>query len=198
MQSLSRVAPRSHATRRVRFGQRMEPPTGPRRDVEPPTAPKRTGGFSIAAVVIGILVIGWLVFQPSDSQPIAPAPAPSVPTPTPTPQAPPQPPAGDAPTEAPAQPEPQTVTVEADGGGNSAPFNLTGGDYRVTVITGGPCYFAFDLRPVPEGRRTSITRMDEAGEATTYLYGIGAGRYYMSVITGPVPQCPWSVTLDTQ
>lgn len=40
--------------------------------------------------------------------------------------------------------------------------------------------------------------MDEAGETTTYLYGLETGRYYVSVITGPVPQCPWSVTLDTQ
>ncbi len=116
--------------------------------------------------------------QPDTSQPTEPQP----PAPEPEPE---------------PEPVSETVTLSGDGDGNTAPFELAGGDYYVTLTTRGPCYYAVDLNPLPDGRRTSLPRMDEAGQADTYLYGVEAGRYYVSVITGPPPRCGWELDLVT-
>jgi hypothetical protein len=146
---------------------------------------------AVAVVMLAAIVIGCGV-EPT-AQPESRAPSVPEPSPTPPPAAPPPPP-----VEAPAQREPEAVTVEGGGDGNSAPLELAGGDYLVTVTVRGPCYYALDLNPIPDGRRITITRMDAAGETTSYLYGLDAGRYFVSVITGPVPSCPWRVTLESQ
>lgn len=176
----------------------MQPPIGPRHDAPPPApAPERKDAFSIAALVVGALVLVWLVFGPSDSQPAATGGTPALSVPEPSPTLPPAAPA-PPPVEVPAQREPETVTVEAEGDGNSRPLELNGGDYLVTVTVRSPCCYAFDLEPIPDGRGIRITRMDEVGETTTYLYGLDAGRYFVSVSTGPVPSCPWRVTVESQ
>lgn len=35
-------------------------------------------------------------------------------------------------------------------------------------------------------------------DGETNVYGLESGNYYLNVITGPAPGCPWTVTLTPQ
>jgi hypothetical protein len=91
------------------------------------------------------------------------------------------------------------VTIEGGGDGNSAPFYLAGGEYRATVTFGGNCVYYIDLEDTTgEQRSKDVGNASEALTLENFLYEVKEGRYFLSVISGPVPRCPWSVTLESQ
>ena len=164
---------------------------------------KASDKWAIRAIVIAAAFAFWatgILGGESEPDP-APSPAPAATSPAPTPPAPtpsptPKPPA--TPDSEPAGPtEAPSVTLSAEGEGNSAPFELEGGDYLATVTIGSDCSYFLDLEPlVDEMRSLDIGSWTEAGESANYLYGVEGGTYYVEANTGPVPRCPWSVTLE--
>ena len=167
-------------------------------------ANKWANGVLIIAAAILLWGLGILGGN-SDPDP-APSATSTAPAPTPTPPEPADPePADPEPADLePDDPEPaapshaSSVTVSAEGDGNSAPFELEGGDYLASVQIGGDCYYGIDLEPLADGVRSKdIGTWDEAGFGENYLYGVEGGSYYVQAITGPVPSCPWSVTLES-
>jgi hypothetical protein len=115
---------------------------------------------------------------------------------TPTPAPAPTPPA----IEAPRQNAPEFITIEGGGDGNSAPFDLAGGDYLASVRFGANCTYFIDLEDV--GReirlRHKIASALDAQTQENFLYVVTPGRYFIRVTSGPAPRCPWSVTLESQ
>ena len=175
----------------------MEPPQGRPHHVPPPSpppaAPKRMDGYSVAALVVGAVALAWVVFRPADSEPdtTSPPPAPSVPTPDPAP--------APTPDPEPSPSEPAALTIEGGGSGNSAPFELAGGDYLVTITFGANCTYYIDLEDASgESRRQEVGSALEALTVENFIYGVDEGRYYFRVTSGPPPRCPWSVTLESQ
>lgn len=159
---------------------------------------KASDKWAMRAIVIAAAFAFWAtgIFGGESEPDPAPSPAPAAPSPTPTPPAPTPSPTPTPPARAEPQPA-DPVTISAEGDGNSAPFELKGGDYLATVTIGGDCYYGLDLEPLTDGvRRHDIGTWDEAGDGENYLYGVEAGSYYVEAITGPAPSCPWSVTLE--
>jgi len=152
---------------------------------------KRMDGYSWAGLVVAVFVIGWFVLRPADSEPVTTGSAP-VPT-APGPIRP-----GPVPAPRPLEAS-ESITIEGGGDGNSAPFYLAGGEYLATVTFGGNCTYYIDLKDTTgEQRSKDVGSALEALTLENFLYGVNEGRYFLSVISGPVPRCPWSVTLESQ
>lgn len=100
---------------------------------------------------------------------------------------------------APATPEPQAedvpvVAATLSGGGNmnSEKISLKG-NYGISWTTLGSCYYSATL--IRDGRRgESAFTASDALSGTGNVYGLEAGDYHLDVITGPAPNCGWSVT----
>ncbi|WP_160664984.1 hypothetical protein [Pseudarthrobacter sp. ATCC 49987] len=78
---------------------------------------------------------------------------------------------------------------------NSKKFALKG-SYSVTWTTLGSCYYSATLKTEdrPVGGETAFSALHEAS-GTGNIYGLKAAAYYLDVITGPAPNCGWTVTL---
>lgn len=88
--------------------------------------------------------------------------------------------------------EPFAVEISGPGAGQSEPFPLNRGNYRISYQTFRDCVYYADLEPVSgEGFSESIFRADVALVGTNTLYNIEQDLYYISVITGP--SCAWEV-----
>ena len=97
-------------------------------------------------------------------------------------------------TEPTTEPAPETVapiTVSLEGDGNTAPFELDG-DYKVTWSTAGDCYYSADLEGAD---RESLFSASDVASGETYIYGF-SGNFYVQMITGPAPNCGWSITFE--
>lgn len=81
------------------------------------------------------------------------------------------------------------VSFSSRGGENTAPFELSGGDYYVDIKTTGDCYYSFHFEGDNAGFRPSLSQ-------SSYLYDVEPGRYYWWVNTGPPPNCGWSLTMS--
>ena len=82
------------------------------------------------------------------------------------------------------------------GGEQATEAFLMGGDYVVTVTTGSDCYYGIDLEDADGGFNwESLATRSEPGTSTTNLFAIPRGRYFIDVITGPSPDCPWTVRI---
>lgn len=87
------------------------------------------------------------------------------------------------------------ISVEGQGDGATRSFDLSGGSYDVTTQVGNDCFYSFTLKDPADGSRVeSITTMSEPGSTTVSMHGIDPGTYYVDVITGPAPSCPWEQT----
>ena len=84
------------------------------------------------------------------------------------------------------------VTLNGQGDGGSRSFTLGGGSYTVVTEVGNDCYYSFTLKnPSDDSRVKRVTSMSDRGSSTVNVYGIPAGTFYLDVITGPAPDCPW-------
>lgn len=98
-----------------------------------------------------------------------------------------EPPAEPTPTPEPIAP----IVVAGDGEANTAPIQLNG-DYRVVWTVGNDCFYGADLEGAD---RESIFTASEPGSGETFLYDL-RGEYYVQMITGPSPACPWSISFE--
>lgn len=68
------------------------------------------------------------------------------------------------------------------------------GNYQVNWITQGECYYAARLSSALDRfKGDSIFQAQGTATGSDYLYDIEEGEYFLSVITGPSPSCPWSI-----
>ena len=153
-----------------------------------------SGVLVVAALFVlwgaGLLGGGDDVSPDSAATPAVSPPSMMTPSPQPFPAPEPEP----APESEPSQ---DPVTVSSQGDGNTAPFELSAGDYVATISFGADCAYYLDLEPTPDDRQDhDIGNSSEAQDQTNYLYGVEEGRYYIRANTGPAPACPWSVTLE--
>jgi hypothetical protein len=94
-------------------------------------------------------------------------------------------------------PSPEGVTLGAGGQQATAPFRLDGGRYTVHYRFGGDCFHGGTL----QSTSTDAFVYEDVGtgtgpiEADTNVYGIESGEYYIDMITGPAPDCPWEIVL---
>jgi hypothetical protein len=87
-----------------------------------------------------------------------------------------------------------TVTYSGEGDVITAPQHLEG-DYRVDWTTGGDCTYYGHVEP---GSFMEAFSASAATSGTSYLYDLTPNDYYLDVITGPAPSCPWTATFTPQ
>jgi hypothetical protein len=103
----------------------------------------------------------------------------------------------EPPTTTTAPPTPAVLTLEGGGDMSTDPFQLDGGRYAVHHSSGGDCFYGASL----EATGVDVLAMHELGTGTgpvegdTNAYNVEPGEYYARVITGPPPDCPWTITL---
>ncbi len=83
------------------------------------------------------------------------------------------------------------VTFAGDGQANSVQAAMSG-NYTFAWQTSGSCYYAADL----EGGTfsESVFSADSALTGSGNLYDLEALDYYLQMITGPSPNCAWTIT----
>ena len=99
-------------------------------------------------------------------------------------------PAPDSPSTAPEAPR----TLSAKGSGNTVKFNHAGGDYTVTYNFSKSCFYGAYLWQSPY-QGTDLVSGTGPLKGTTNTYGVPAGSYYIHMISGSAPDCPWTITL---
>ena len=99
-------------------------------------------------------------------------------------------PAPDSPSTAPEAP----TTLSAKGATNTRKFTLAGGDYTVTYNFSGSCFYGANLQQSASGG-TDLASATGPIKGTNNVYGVTAGSYYIYMISGPAPDCPWTLTL---
>ncbi|MDY0910893.1 DUF2510 domain-containing protein [Microbacterium sp. CFBP9034] len=99
-----------------------------------------------------------------------------------------------APTAEPGADRRATVVWEGQGEGASAKAILEG-DYVVTWEAVGSCYYSATL---DDEAFENVFTASDAATGTNNLYGLEAGEHFVSVITGPAPDCGWRVTFTPQ
>lgn len=88
------------------------------------------------------------------------------------------------------------LSMAGDGDMSSDPFELDEGDYRVEWTTEADCSYGFYLQPLgDQWPRENLGGGSEARTHVDNVYGVEGGRWYLEVITGPAPRCPWSLEL---
>lgn len=106
---------------------------------------------------------------------------------------------GVAAAPVPAAPTPVPVeTVSQRGGGqlNTDPFQLAGGSYTTEYTLGGSCFYGARLEPAPSGvGGDGLFSVDGPRQGSNRVYGVKSGSYFVDMITGPAPGCPWTVTI---
>jgi hypothetical protein len=89
-----------------------------------------------------------------------------------------------------------TLTISGDNG-NTAPFSLNAGIYKVNYTTYKQCYYGAYLESVDGYYEESLfSFLNEVATGETYLYDVKENDYYISVITGG--GCKWDVTFTQQ
>jgi hypothetical protein len=64
------------------------------------------------------------------------------------------------------------------------------------MTTTGGCYYAFDIDDTADGAtQENLGSHDGADSTSTRIYAVPSGTYFLDVITGPSPSCPWTVTI---
>lgn len=66
---------------------------------------------------------------------------------------------------------------------------ILGGDYKISWETFGNCYYSADL-----SSGESLFTAGDLASSNSYLYDLAEGEYFLKVITGPVPNCPWQIS----
>lgn len=99
-------------------------------------------------------------------------------------------------TEAPAEP----LVFSAAGEQQTAPVQVAAGNYSVHYKFDGPCYYSGQLEPTDPDSFEMLDAGTGSGpvEGDTNLYNVEGGEYFVGMITGPAPGCPWTVTLTPQ
>jgi len=155
----------------------------------------RTGrpkGTSVAGLILGgvalvlsiVLAIVYTIgFAALGSDSPSRAPSVSAPSASAAPEAP----------AAPADPR-QPQTFSAQGESDSEAVEMSG-DYVVAWTTSGDCSYYGSL----EGGSTfgeDVFSASTATSGTSHLYNLAKASWHVHLITGPVPECGWTVTFS--
>lgn len=91
----------------------------------------------------------------------------------------------------------EPLTFAGDGQQNSEPFILLSGAYIATWEGTGSCFYGPSLNRSEGG----LAGLHDLGSGkgpikhTENIYGVQADGYFLHMITGPAPGCPWTLTL---
>jgi hypothetical protein len=123
-------------------------------------------------------------------------------------------PAEETTTEAPTTTEAETTTTEApttteaaaapivqsgQGDGQTAPLEVPAGTYAVHYNFGADCFYGGTLERTDGGFELIDLGSGQGPlEGDTFVYNVEGGEYYVAMITGPAPGCPWEITLTPQ
>jgi len=88
-----------------------------------------------------------------------------------------------------------TLTISGDNG-NTAPFTLNAGNYKVNYTIYKDCFYGGRLTSVDDSYVESLLSSPEVGSGETYIYNLPANNYYISMITGG--GCKWDITFTQQ
>ena len=99
---------------------------------------------------------------------------------------------GDMPTAPPAAATQEIVTFSGEGELNTDKVSMAG-DYAVSWETFASCYYSAEVEGDSGGGEQAFTASDPY-VGSNNIYGLAADSYYLQVITGPAPDCGWSVT----
>ena len=106
------------------------------------------------------------------------------------------PPSPAPPSRAPRSPGSITpgsnVTFSGDGELSTEKQRLAG-SYTIEWTTEGPCYYAAELLGEQDFGAQAFTANNPASGANQ-VYNLQPGSYYLAVVTGAVPDCPWTAT----
>ena len=163
---------------------------------DPNEGTSSTGG-KVALIVAGSVVVAVAAFAVSSAvggsdddgstapQPsISPSVDPSSHSPSPTA------------TAGPSTVQRRPITAGGNGTGNSYPFRLRGGDYRVDWTTRGDCSYSVEMVPAigSYGAQDLITT-EKATSGGQILTDVNAGPYLAEGVTDPAHGCGWKVTI---
>lgn len=97
-------------------------------------------------------------------------------------------------------PGPESVTLEADGDRTTDIFRLSGGDYTVTYNYSGDCFYGPSLESHDEdfAKQESLPSGSGPVSGEDNLFNVAPSDYFIDMISGSPPDCPWSVTLTRQ
>jgi hypothetical protein len=159
----------------------------PATPVTPVTPASNSDWGKVAAVAVVALIVGGIggYLIGSASHGASPSGAAYVGT---------SPPASSAAPESPSAAPEAPRTLSAKGSGNTVKFNLAGGDYTVNYNFSGPCFYGAHLQQSPN-RGTALASGTGPIKGTNNVYGVAAGSYYIYMISGSAPDCPWTITL---
>jgi hypothetical protein len=86
-------------------------------------------------------------------------------------------------------------TLTGTGANKTESFRLNG-DYTVTLNTASDCYYGFSIDRTSDGNMEEhLGSHDGADSTSTRIYAVPSDSYFVDVITGPSPSCPWTVTI---
>ena len=88
-----------------------------------------------------------------------------------------------------------TLTISGDNG-NTAPFTLNAGNYKLDFTTYEDCFYGGRLNTVDDSYSESIIRTSEIGSGENYLYNLTANDYYVSMTSAA--DCKWDITFTQQ
>ena len=88
-----------------------------------------------------------------------------------------------------------TLTISGDNG-NTAPFTLNAGNYKLDFTTYEDCFYGGRLNTVDDSYSESIIRTSEIGSGENYLYNLTANDYYVSMTSAG--DCKWDITFTQQ
>ena len=94
---------------------------------------------------------------------------------------------------APQAPAVAPVTVTGQGDTKTALFTLAGGNYTVSYDFSGPCFYGAFLDQ-PPSTESDLASATGPIKGTTQAYNVHAGSYYIHMISGAAPACPWTLT----
>lgn len=92
---------------------------------------------------------------------------------------------------------PERVELAGGGDGNTEPFALRGGRYKLTYEYGGDCYYSASLRTTQDAAADDLPTGNGPISGDGNLFGVEAGDYFLNMITGPAPGCPWKVVITS-
>lgn len=90
-----------------------------------------------------------------------------------------------------------TNTFSGKGEGNTSPVDFSGGHYSVSYDYQGRLL----PRRLPEADQGALAGSHSlpsgmgALHGTDNVYGVVPGTYYVEMISGPPPDCPWQIVL---
>lgn len=88
-------------------------------------------------------------------------------------------------------------TFDGKGDGRTSAVEMAGGNYVVSYDFEGDCFHGGHLRRADGSLSGAKSLASGSGpmRGTDHIYGVKAGRYFVEMISGSAPGCPWQIVL---